>query len=527
MKYILFLFCLVHLLACQNQGSQTNKKDITDQSIKDSDTSFDFLEKYPIKELPVIDSIVVSEYDFEKHLSTKLKEQLKLDKVLPVEQLLEQKVTISYRLNLSDQFKTIVFHYQNSEQDISGVLVNYDLTFQLIDFKKLSTYFKNNEDSKGTELISKKELSTKRYQYYTNRNEIHFKYYLFSKKGKILEKNTKSLEQLIREKKLIHTRVVNAKSGLNVRDTFGNKFLTLDYGTIVYVLDYSKDSIAIQDEGKTIWGRKVKIVLDIYKFCDDLIVPSDDINHGYIFEGFLYKTDGFYDTNSSYTGDKDDPYHYYFTSSTFLGSTSGEEANIDIREILSIKRVNLEDYHDKIVAQEKILDDQYHTKNNNQFELAFSNGTSRLFKDTVFMNSEYSPTRHYELFKQNSFENSYLIFHSFFEDSNFLLLDKTTGDTLSYFVDYPFISPNKKRIVSVKSPFSYDDGEAILELTNIDKSSFHFIINAFFINWNIPNDKYIYWLSDDEFILKVKEIEHSFSDEKNAHFFYLKFKIKV
>ena len=527
MKKLLLFFLLLNIIACQNQVDKTHNDTANDQDIKESGTSFDFLENYPTKNLPVFDSIVVSDYNFEKSLRTRLKEQLQLEKVLPKENLLEQKVTISYRLKISNQFKTIVFHYQNSEQEISGVLVNYDLAYQVVDFKKLSTYDPNNQDSKGAEIIAKKEMSTKRYLYFSDRSEIHFNRYLFSKKGEILDKEYKSLAELISEKKLIHTRVVKAKNGLNIRDSLGNKLSKFDYGAIAYIIEYSKDSTSVQDEGKTIWGRKAKIVMDIYKFMDNLIVPSGEINHGYVFEGFLYKTDGFYDTHDTYSGDKNDPFHYYFTSNTYLGSLSGEDANIDIREILDIEKVDLKDYESKIVAQEKILDSQYHTKDNNEFELSFSNGTSRLFKDTIFMDSEYSPTRHYELFDHNAFENAYLIFHSFFEDSNFILLDKTTGDTLSWFADYPFVSPNKKRVVSITTPFSYGDGESVLELTTMNKNNFHLIIDASFINWNTPNDKYIYWLSDDEFILKVKEVEHSFSDEKNVPYFYLKFNIKV
>jgi hypothetical protein len=65
-----------------------------------------------------------------------------------------------------------------------------------------------------------------------------------------------------------------------------------------------------------------------------------------------------------------------------------------------------------------------------------------------------------------------------------------------------------------------------MQLQTLRGEKFKVIIHAEFIGWNIPNKKVGYWLSENSFILKVKEVDEHYSNEENAKFFYLKFTLK-
>ena len=186
---------------------------------------------------------------------------------------------------------------------------------------------------------------------------------------------------------------------------------------------------------------------------------------------------------------------------------------------MDIEKVAFKDYQDKVIKEETILGKQYNVHHMNEIRLDFTDGTKLTLRDTVYEDMEYSPTNHYELFTNKDLADYYLIFNSFFEESDFILFDKANGDTAHVFDDYPFVSPDRNMTVSLKAPITYQEGIAVMEITRFKEATFRFLVNAEFINWNLPNDKHIYWLSDREFMLKVRPVGKAYSNEEGISFF--------
>lgn len=91
--------------------------------------------------------------------------------------------------------------------------------------------------------------------------------------------------------------------------------------------------------------------------------------------------------------------------------------------------------------------------------------------------------------------NQYLISGSYYESSDYILVDKSTGEQTHSFVEFPNISPDKKHILAIyANPY---ETTADLELYSIDDRKIKPVMSASFKNWmpNIePGD--MFWSSD-------------------------------
>ena len=480
-----------------------------------------FLNEYGFQTLPYEERIVLSKA-LVKPLSPEQKELLQVREFLGEDAIAYADIHIKYRLQLSDSFHAIVFEYTDANLNPYVILVTYSLEFSLVKKHVLAYQFPDETPIITTSQIAKKSLSTNINQ----GNRTWHSYFLFGHKGEIIQREYKTPDMLIRENILIDKRIVKAKNGLLVRDKAGNKIGKFDYAEEIYVLSYAPDSFAIDDGGKKIWGQKTKVILDYPTFLDQLYVPDTIPSIGYVFSGYLYKNGGYNHRINNYTEiEADDPDRYYYTNYIAFGQ-NWSEANVDIRQFMTINRVKLSPYLNRVVLRDSVITNVYKEYKDGRLILPLANGETLVLKDTVYESSEYSPMQHYQLFESPQLPQHYLVNSSFFEDSEFLIYDKTNGDTAATFIDYPFISPQKTVAVSFAAPISYDEGTAIMQLQTIRGGTFSFIFATEFIGWNIPNKKVIYWLSENTFILKVKEVEDNYSSEENAKFFYLKFTLK-
>ena len=485
--------------------------------------SYAFLEKYPVKSLPFTDSIRVNQPHSELTLTNEQKVSLSLDDLLHEESSAFQSVELAYRVNISNQFHSLVFTYTKGIDNRFSVLANYDLHYKLVESKQISFHESQKEKSYGDGWLRPDLLTVIIY----DGNRTSYRRFLWGKDGTMPQRIYKRYDQLLNEGLVVDQRVVSARSGLIIRDSLGKRIGKLNFGDAPYIVGYTKDSIKVVDEGRTIWGRKAKIVLDFQTFMDDLVVPSGKNNIGYVFEGFLYKSGNLHSRYRNETVDKSAPNFYYYTNNVIITRENYHSGRIDIREFFEIEKVDLEKYRSKIKYSETFRNSKLYTSQENTFTLKFENGTTKTYKDTTYLNHEYDPTDHNELVSCPTLPEYYVIYHSFFEDHDFFILDKKTGKKGYGFGDYPLVSPNRKTIITVKPPFSYDDGTAVMEVSRMNGDKFSFVLQTEFIHWNIPNDRHIYWLSDQEFILRVKEVENTFSNEGNAQFFYLKFRLKA
>lgn len=122
------------------------------------------------------------------------------------------------------------------------------------------------------------------------------------------------------------------------------------------------------------------------------------------------------------------------------------------------------------------------------------------FKDVDSDNESYE---NFYYMGQIPFLNSYLILLSGFEYIDYFLIDKTTGKRNEpVFVDYPFISPNKKYIVCIYAcPYSI---RAEMQVFKIADDKLEFLYSFSFPNW-MPTTEHtsLVWVDDNSFVLKA------------------------
>lgn len=94
---------------------------------------YSFLNKYPIKNLPLIDSTNFSNHVEGKLLNKKQQLQLGLSTIFGAQLDSEKaKVGVSYLTNMSEDFTSVVYYLYSSDTELTCVLVNYDKEFNII-----------------------------------------------------------------------------------------------------------------------------------------------------------------------------------------------------------------------------------------------------------------------------------------------------------------------------------------------------------------------------------------------------------
>lgn len=428
-------------------------------------------------------------------------------------------------LQLSNNYKTLLFGTSDKVNFGSTFIVTYTPNYTLVSHKltnhhgkkgpsTLLTFFANNSlfvedtelqtsveyvfDQNGTIISSGKPVTFKAYRY--------------------LDRFQGYLHQMPRQN-------VKAKSGLIIRDLEGNAIGKTSFGETVYIVDYTKNSITIKDEGKTIKAPRARIILHPEKVKqgkDFYIEPS---NIGYVFSGFLYDNDGDYSSEDSL-------YAYEYLR---LGSNEFQEnASINLREIFDIKRVDFKKYKNKIIKSPKLptIDSVY--KKGKVLTLPFENGKKLVLKDSTY-NSEYNPTRAYNVLLHENFPDAFMVSESmFFSDVLYTVLSKKTGDTIHQFTGYPYISPTKKYSVAIFNEFECMQ-QTFIVINKLKDGNYENYASLQTNSWSYPykldannmlmDEFSIHWISETEFIVHVKNPEECYM-KNPTDYFYLKYKIK-
>lgn len=97
--------------------------------------TFQFIAKYSVKALPLIDS---TNFDNYKNPPALTKDQSKLLKLEKLEPNMDVTFRINYRLNFSPNFKSLVLSYYPNEQALTTVLINFTNSYEIIDFKVIA-----------------------------------------------------------------------------------------------------------------------------------------------------------------------------------------------------------------------------------------------------------------------------------------------------------------------------------------------------------------------------------------------------
>lgn len=144
--------------------------------------TFQFIENYSIKTLPLTDSTNFDNYKDAPSLTKEQSKLLKLEKIEP-----DKDVTfrINYRLNLSPNFKSLVVSYYPNEQELFTVLINYTNSFDIADFKTIA-YDEIAEGFIETKsLISKDKIEVTHRDESSGRPEIKTTKFEIKKDGQI------------------------------------------------------------------------------------------------------------------------------------------------------------------------------------------------------------------------------------------------------------------------------------------------------------------------------------------------------
>ena len=136
---------------------------------------YSFVNEYPVKQLPLIDST-----NFDNHVEGKLlsKEEQKLLKLPSIfeDQLNDEKakIGISYLPKISDNFQSIVFYFYPNSTEVISMLVNYDKDFTIINSQVLAYDEITEGMLKTTSKLDKNSIELTEY-ISENPTTLHFK----------------------------------------------------------------------------------------------------------------------------------------------------------------------------------------------------------------------------------------------------------------------------------------------------------------------------------------------------------------
>ncbi|AEK22863.1 hypothetical protein [Capnocytophaga canimorsus] len=124
------------------------------------------------------------------------------------------------------------------------------------------------------------------------------------------------------------------------------------------------------------------------------------------------------------------------------------------------------------------------------------------FKD-INPNSDLDNQQVYEYKGQIEFMNQFVVSGSYWEAYDYKWIDKKTGKEIS-FSDFPYISPDKKRIISVYTN-PYDEVVELSLYTIDDNLQVKEILLAHFTNWMAYNheEDSIFWSGDGYFYIPI------------------------
>jgi hypothetical protein len=121
--------------------------------------------------------------------------------------------------------------------------------------------------------------------------------------------------------------------------------------------------------------------------------------------------------------------------------------------------------------------------------------------------------------------NKYVIRGSYWENSDYKLVDKTTGEAQK-FIGYPYVSPDKKYIISMY-PNVHGSSYGDLEFYEISNKMSKLILTQRFSKW-LPTyeEKMIFWSEDGYLYIPVNHSHSYLTLSGSDNYQYIRIKIK-
>ncbi|MCW3167004.1 hypothetical protein OMO38_00555 [Chryseobacterium sp. 09-1422] len=127
---------------------------------------------------------------------------------------------------------------------------------------------------------------------------------------------------------------------------------------------------------------------------------------------------------------------------------------------------------------------------------------------------------------QFEFLNKYLIAGSYYEGGDYISIDKITGAETNTFIDFPYVSPDKKNIICVNS--NGYESTADVELYEISGTKINHVMSASFKNWmTLAENDEMFWSSDGYLYLKVHNAKTFWKEDGHYNDNYQYIRIKI
>ncbi|MEO0045383.1 MAG: hypothetical protein RL705_574 [Bacteroidota bacterium] len=121
--------------------------------------------------------------------------------------------------------------------------------------------------------------------------------------------------------------------------------------------------------------------------------------------------------------------------------------------------------------------------------------------------SEEETNRIYEYIGQINWLNAYVVYGMYWEDYDFTLIDKTSGEATTTFVDFPNISADKKKIICLGA--NVYENTADLDFYIIENKKIIQKMNTGFKHWMPAGENTdMFWSNDGYFYLPVVSTNH-------------------
>lgn len=187
--YLSCVFVFAVLASCnENEGHKKTSTTIIKDQVGDKVSENDFIAEYLVRDLPFTDSTTFDQFDDEISLTQDQAKILELNKIVKLPDFNTIEKHINYRLDISPQFRTLVFTIFPNENEIETILVNYDLDFHVIDYKTIA-YDEISESCKRViSTIKNAEIEIIEFNFCSNTEIKTTLFYTISEKGKIIKR---------------------------------------------------------------------------------------------------------------------------------------------------------------------------------------------------------------------------------------------------------------------------------------------------------------------------------------------------
>lgn len=276
-KITILLFLTFGFIACNsNVKKENNKKEIVETKLNSQKYFSKIWQNFPLKSTPLIDTTNFDNIKEIKEFNTEEIKILKLNKVYPEieKESSNFKVYPSYKLELSDQYYTLILNIYKGEHELESVLVNYSkdekiTSYKVISYDEIAEGWSRKHSEINNNVITiidefygdNKKINTTKFHINRNGeiNQIKTKFNSNLKPEKLILLNqiyTDTIEFLAYNDDGDYSLLSGKKNGIDISivynwERYNNEKYNFIYGDIIKI-KWKMDSIFYAGNGETL-----------------------------------------------------------------------------------------------------------------------------------------------------------------------------------------------------------------------------------------------------------------------------------